>query len=197
MMKVLPRVLISLIVLAALGGCVTHITTNVTQNPPPEEKLSDFNHFELEPVVLASAYTSSEANHKAMAKVQADLSERMDPVIAKWNQAGEETGGANHTLVIEPKIEEIKFLNATVRVWTSSFSGSSAILMRVRLVDKDTDREVGAPIFYARAAAMGGAFSFGTTDNLMLVRITETISSYLKNNYGNAVGGPTGQHRRK
>lgn len=191
-MKVLSRFLLPLIVLAT-GGCVTHINTDVTQNPPPTEKLSNFNHFELEPVVLAPAFQSSDANHKAMAKIQDNLSQRMNPVTVKWNQAG----GLRRTLVIEPQIEEIKFLNATVRIWTGALSGSSAVLMHVRLVEKDNGREIAAPIFYARAAAMSGAWTFGVMDNLMLVRITDSISDYLQNNYLQATGGPTGQDPKK
>jgi len=195
-MKVLSRFFLPLIVLA-VSGCVTHINTDVTQNPPPTEKLSNFTHFELEPLVLAPAYQSSDANHKAMAKIQQNLSQRMDPVIVKWNQTGDQAGGPRRTLVIEPQIDEIKFLNATVRVWTGALSGSSAVLMHVRMVEKDNGREIAAPLFYARAAAMSGAWTFGVMDNVMLVRITDTISDYLQNNYLQAVGGPTGQDPKK
>jgi len=195
-MKALFRLFLPLVILVA-GGCVTHITTDLTQNPPPAEKLSDFTHFELEPVTLDAADQSSDANHKALAKIQENLSERMNPVIVKWNQNGDQAGGPRRTLVIEPKIEEIKFLNATVRVWTGSFSGSSAVLMRVRLVEKDSGKEIASPIFYARAAALSGAWTFGVMDNLMLVRITDTITDYLQNNYLQAIGGPTGQDPKK
>jgi len=192
----LPRSLLFPVVLI-LGGCATHISTDVTQNPPPAQKLSDFNHFELEPVILAPAYQASDANHQAMAKIQQNLLERMNPVLAKWNQSGDQAGGPRRTLLIEPEIEEIKFLNATVRVWTGALSGSSAVLMHVRLMDKDNGREIAAPVFYARAAAMSGAWTFGVMDNMMLVRITDTVSAYLQNNYSQAVGGPTGQDPRK
>ncbi len=63
----------------------------------------------------------------------------------------------------------------------------------MRVVEKDSGKEIAAAMFYARAAAMSGAWTFGVTDNLMLARITDTISDYLQNNYLQAVGGPTGQ----
>jgi len=132
-----------------------------------------------------------------MAKIQENLSERMNPVIVKWNQTGDQAGGPRRTLVIDPQIDEVKFLNATVRVWTGALSGSSAVLMHVRIAEKEDGREIAAPIFYARAAALSGAWTFGVMDNVMLVRITDTISAYLQNNYPQAVGGPTGQDPKK
>jgi hypothetical protein len=39
---------------------------------------------------------------------------------------------------------------------------------------------------------MGGAWSVGGTDNGMLSRIVSISADYLRNNYANAVGGPTG-----
>ena len=51
---------------------------------------------------------------------------------------------------------------------------------------------IAYPEFYQRAAAMGGAYTVGVTDNLMLVRIANLLVEYLKSNYETAVGGPTG-----
>ena len=48
------------------------------------------------------------------------------------------------------------------------------------------------PEFFQRAAAMGGAWSIGGTDNGMLERIATIAQDYLVRNYDQAVGGPTG-----
>ena len=101
------------------------------------------------------------------------------------------------TLVITPVITEIKFINGAARFWAGAFAGSSAAIMKVQIVEKETGRTIAAPIFYARAAAMGGAWTFGATDNLMLTRIAGRLTDYLANNYGAAVGGPTGQDPEK
>jgi hypothetical protein len=39
---------------------------------------------------------------------------------------------------------------------------------------------------------MGGAFTFGVTDNIMLTRIAGRLTDYLIGNYEHAVGGGTG-----
>ncbi|MES2405054.1 MAG: hypothetical protein V4567_12065, partial [Pseudomonadota bacterium] len=70
--------------------------------------------------------------------------------------------------------------------------GSSAVLMRVKFTDAQTGRVIADPEFYQRAAAYGGAWSIGGTDNGMLARIATVVQQYLQNNDARAVGGPTG-----
>lgn len=65
-------------------------------------------------------------------------------------------------------------------------------MLRARIYEKETGKTIATPEFYARAAAMGGAWTFGTTDNLMLTRIAARLTDYLKANYDRAVGGPSG-----
>jgi hypothetical protein len=43
---------------------------------------------------------------------------------------------------------------------------------------------------------MGGAWTFGSTDNAMLVRIANRLTDYLAANYASPVGGPTGAEPR-
>jgi hypothetical protein len=181
--------------LLATSGCVTHITTDLIHNPPPAEKFSSFNRFELAPIQMGPPYDSQEGNEKARAKIQQNVSATMDPVLRQWNEDGAKAGGSR-TLLIQPSIREIKFLNATVRVWTGWMSGSSAVILDARITEKETGRVVATPMFYARAAAMSGAVSFGAADNAMLIRIASRLTTYLRDNYPEAVGGITGQDER-
>ena len=198
-MKLLPALRLSTIALSfslLLSGCVTHITTDLTENPPPAEKFSSFNHIELLPVELVSPYKGQDANERALLKIQENVTFKMAPLLPKWNESAAATVPSK-TLVITPVITEIKFINGAARFWAGAFAGSSAAIMKVQIVEKETGRTIAAPIFYARAAAMGGAWTFGATDNLMLTRIAGRLTDYLANNYGAAVGGPTGQDPEK
>ena len=78
------------------------------------------------------------------------------------------------------------------RFWAGPLAGSSAVVMKMRLVDKATGEVIAEPEFFQRASAMGGAFAVGGTDYGMLVRISTVSEQYLKRNYPQAVGGPTG-----
>jgi hypothetical protein len=173
------------------SGCVTHITSDVYQNPPPAEKLSDFNRFELKPVRLLPPYAGQEANEAALVKIQQNIDLKMKPALEAWNAAAVSTTPVR-TLLIEPIIPEIKFISGGNRFWGGALAGSSAVKLNVRLTVKETEKVVASPEFYARAAAMGGAYTFGGTDNAMLVRIAKRLSDYLVANYQNAVGGPSG-----
>jgi hypothetical protein len=178
------------------AGCVTRINTDITQNPPPTDKFSSFSRFEMAPLTLVAPYAGQEANERALLKIQENVSMKMDPVLKQWNEAGS-TGATARTLVITPVVTEIKFINATARVWAGALSGSSAVIINVKITEKETGQLIASPIFFARAAAMGGAWTFGTTDNLMLTRVAGRLTDYLTANYSFAVGGPTGQDAEK
>jgi hypothetical protein len=120
----------------------------------------------------------------------------MTPALATWNGAAP-AGAPVRTLLIETTIPEIKFINATSRVWAGAMAGSSAVILRAKISEKETGKRVAEPEFYARAAAMSGAYSIGGADNAMLVRIANRLTDYLLANYSQAVGGPSGAEPAK
>jgi hypothetical protein len=168
-----------------LSACVTHIRPDRTYNPPPKEALSHFQHFELAPL-QASPEASKEA--AALARVDANVQEKLRALIAQWNSSGAD----GRTLRIEPYVSQLKFVGVNGRFWAGPLAGSSAVVMKLRLVDKATAEVIAEPEFFQRASAMGGTFALGGTDYGMLVRISTVSEQYLKRNYPAAIGGPTG-----
>ena len=193
-----PRRLASFSVAAVvlLGGCVTHITTDITQNPPPAEKFAGFTRFELAKVALVAPYAGQEANESALVKIQENVSLKADPLLQGWNAAGAAATPVR-TLVITPVVTEIKFIRVGLRVLAGALPGSSAVILHATITEKETGRVIASPLFFARAAAMGGRWTFGVTDNLMLVRVADRFTDYLAANYATAVGGPTGAEPHK
>lgn len=187
------RVLLSLLApcVVLLGACITHITEDKTQNPPPAERFANFNRFEMNRLVLAPGYAGQNPNERALAKIQQNVSLKMDPALAQWNASKAKESPAR-TLVIKPVVTEIKFINANARIWAGPLAGSSAVVLRAEITERESGKIIATPEFYARAAAMGGTWTFGITDNLMLVRVADRLSSYIEANYDKAVGGPTG-----
>ena len=86
----------------------------------------------------------------------------------------------------------MKFVGSGTRVLAGALAGSSAVVMKVNIYAKQSGDSIGHPEFYQRAAAMGGTYSLGVTDNLMLTRIADLFTGYLKGNYDRPVGGRTG-----
>lgn len=166
-------------------ACVTHIRPNVASNPPPAEPLSHFQHFILEPMKVSDA-----AAHEtdALAKITVYMHQRVGGRLATWENRSQD----GRVLDIQPYIVQLKFVGGGARFFAGALAGSSAVLMRVRFIDAQTGRVIANPEFYQRAAASGGAWSIGGTDNGMLARITTVVQQYLDRNYGQAIGGPTG-----
>lgn len=170
----------------ACAACVTHIRPDTTSNPPPRASFSAFQHFRLQPVAADTAEVRGQ--DAAMAKISANVQQKLANTLATWESRKQ--GG--RTLNIEPRVTELKFVSGGKRFFAGAFAGSSAVVMHVRLTDADTGELIGDPEFYQRAAASGGAWSIGGTDNGMLVRIATAAQQYMTRNYDHPVGGPTG-----
>jgi hypothetical protein len=170
-------------ILILVSGCVTNIHPTVTSNPPPTRPLNAFGMFEIRPLTVADNVEEPDA----VAKIKEVCGGKLGDLISGWNR------GTGDTLVIEPHIHELKFVSGANRVLAGAMAGSSAVRVTVRLSDKSSGALVAEPEFYQRAAAWGAAYTFGAQDNNMLSRICTVAEEYLRRNYTQAVGGPTGR----
>lgn len=160
-------------------------------NPAPTELLSGFDRYEVKPAVLTGVYAGQEINETALASFQRNFDERVGAWVTEQNAKPARHDPAR-TLVIEPRIDKIRFISGGARVWAGAFAGSSRVLVKLRLVDQATGAVVAEPEFYQHAKAMAGAWTFGVADNNMLIRTATMSLDYLKSNQSEAVGGPTG-----
>ena len=160
-------------------------------NPPPSEALGGFDRYELKPAVLVGIYAGQPANEKALASFQRNFDVRAGTWVATQN-AKPASREPVRTLVIEPRMEKVRFISGGARFWAGPFAGSSRVLVKMRLVDQASGAVIAEPEFYQHAKGMAGAFTFGATDNSMLIRIATMAQDYLQANQAAAVGGPTG-----
>jgi hypothetical protein len=176
----------------AAGDVVDYIEAKEVTNPPPKMALASFDRFEISPIAMVAPYAGQPPNEQAKERLQANLDERTPPVLAEWNAKPEKNQPAR-TLKIEPTVRHVKFVSGKARFWAGPFAGGTAVLMTVKLSDAASGEVIAEPEFYQHANAMGAAFSYGATDKAMLIRVTDLITNYLKSNYTEAVGGPTGK----
>jgi hypothetical protein len=181
----LHRLLIASVFVLLFTGCITDIGPSAKQNPPPARPLSSFSSFVLEPLV--AAHSAGEIHQRAFTRIQQNVTLHVGALLQSWNSQAVGSGG---TLVVSPTILELKFVSGGTRFFAGAFAGSSAVVMKLRLVDQSTGQEIANPEFFQRAAAMGGNYSLGATDNDMLSRIARVATRYLEENYAQAVGGP-------
>lgn len=179
----MKRNLIALAAVAAfVTGCATNIHPTVTSNPPPTRAFSTFGMFEVKPMTVADSVEEPDA----VAKIREVCGQKLTTLISGWSR------GNGDTLVIEPRIQELKFVSGANRVLAGAMAGSSAVRITARFSDKTSGAVIAEPEFYQRAAAWGAAYTFGAQDNDMLKRICSVAEDYLRRNYVQAVGGPTG-----
>lgn len=176
----------------AEGDVVDYIEAKQINNPPPKAALNTFDRFEISPITMGPPYAGQGANEAARTRLQTNLDERVPPLLAEWNAAAPKNTPPR-VLKIEPAIQHVKFISGKVRFFTGALAGGTAALLTVKLTDAATGEVIAEPEFYQHANAFGAAWSFGATDKVMLIRITDLIASYLKANYTAAVGGPTGK----
>jgi len=168
-------------------GCASKVKASRTDNPPPTEAYSEFGRIEVKPAVLAPQFRGQSANEKALVKINANLFQRLGENPQKWNSRPEN----GRTLVIEPIVTDIRFIGGGARFFTGPLSGSSGVVVQVKVTDTNTGKLIDHPEFYQRSSA-GSGFALGVADNLMLTRIGELVGDYLLRNYDAAVGGKTG-----
>lgn len=181
-----------LLLLAVTTGCATHVKNMPTSamNPPPTVRFAEYENFEIEPVTIDPAYIRSSDNSRAFTRIQENFDRFAGPVLDEWRAAeGEATRG---TLLIRPRVVELKFVSIGARVMAGAMAGSSAVVMQVDFEELTSGHTIARAQFYQRAAAMGGAYTMGYTDNDMLDRIVTLVTEYMQANYTEATGGRTG-----
>lgn len=198
MRKNLLPLLTGAFAVAFLTGCgTTGVGISNHQNPAPAAAFSTYRSFELREITMGEPWAGQDANEKARAKIQTELDLKLKPTIDAWNANAATASGSRDTLLIEPRVHEVKFISGTARVFAGAFVGDSAIVVKVAYRDKATGELVAEPEFYQHANALGGAYSFGGTDKAMLNRMGTLIAEYTQRNYERAVGGPTGKPEPK
>lgn len=191
-MKMLSTAL-ALVLTLVFAGCATnYINPSASQNPPPAVPFDRFQTIELMDLALSPEYAGQDANTKASGKIETELKLRLDPLLASWNATASDRGTTRPRLVIEPRVRDIKFISGGARFWAGAMAGSSAVIIDVTFRDAETGEVIATPEFYQHANAYAGAWTIGTMDNAMLIRIAELIADYTRNNFSTAVGGPTG-----
>lgn len=176
---------------ASTGAVAEEIEASTFANAAPTEAFSGFDRIEVRPIAMGEPYAGQKANDAALGSLQAKLDQRLQAWLAERNQRAVQ--GTPRVLLVEPRVEKIRFISGGARFWAGAFAGTSRVLMKARITDPATGALIAEPEFYQHAAGMAGAWSVGGADKAMLARTTTLLADYLKANDPAAVGGPTGK----
>ena len=184
-------ILFSLLLASPLLASET-IEASSASNPAPAEAFSAFDRFEVARITMGSPYAGQNANEVALKDLQADFDRKVEPWASAKNSQPAKIDPPR-VLLIEPRIEKVKFIGGGARFWAGALAGSSRVLVKVRISDKATGALIAEPEFYQHAAGMAGAWTFGAADKAMLERVASLLADYLQANFPQAVGGRTGK----
>ena len=183
-------VIVSMVV-SARASAAEPIRASASHNPPPVEMLDAFDRVEIRPMALDADYSDSRSGRKAVDAVQRNFEKELQPWVAARN-GRPARNTPPRVLVIEPRIDGVRFVGGAARFWLGPFMGSSRVLLRLRLVDAATGAVVAEPEFYQHTRGMSGGFTLGVMDKAMFVRVAGLAADYLEKNTTALVGGPTG-----
>ncbi len=176
-----PALLSTLLV--SLLGCTTQIKDRNETILPSAQPFGSFPVIVMAPLAVEHMEGDS-GDQNAVREIQSSLSTCMAGVFPGIRQmeSTEASGASGRMLLIEPAVVDLKKVNSAERVFAGALAGSSAALLRMRFTDTGTGKVIAEPIFYSKAAAMGGAWTFGATDNAMLSRLTDQACEYSRKN---------------
>lgn len=155
----------------AASACATNISAKDDTIVPPKVKFGSYQGYTLNPLTVEKSGGDS-ADDAAAKRIESELAACMAQSLP--NQGG------NKKLIITPTITDLKKVNTSERIFLGAMAGSSAVLLNVKYTDAQTKEVIANPTFYSKAAAMGGAWTFGSTDNVMLTRVVTKACDYTK-----------------
>ena len=148
---------------------------------PPEIKFGAFEKIYFRSTGINSALASHSANQKALVKINQHLFYRLFPIFPLLTliEANEQLDGLDkNSLLIEPFVDDIRFVGGATRSYAGFYAGDSGVTLRVTFTDLSQDKIIASPAFYQRAAAMAGWLG-DSHDQTMLTRIGDLASEYI------------------
>lgn len=184
-MKKFFKPVLMVLLTISIASCATNLSKPAGPREPSKVKFSKFKAVQMKEIEIAPKFAEHPANQKAAKKVEDILFERMNSSfrgLKRIEKGDDFKKSSKRTLQITPVVKEVKFIGGGARFFAGALAGSSAILMEVTYTDSSTGKVIAKPEFYSQGNAYAGAYTFGTTDNLMLERIANLIHQYSVDN---------------
>jgi hypothetical protein len=184
----MKRIVVCLLVLFVMGCAADPVKLNqVAQEESqrmakPTRPLSSFGRFEINAMILDESVAAEKDKIAIARQLEEKLQARLQPLFEEWQAAGK-TGAHSGTLVIQPRVHQLRVVSGGARFWVGALAGESFIDMNMDLVDAASNTSIGNPRIYKSASAMGGGWSVGATDRNLLDYMVEITYQYLVDSY--------------
>lgn len=148
--------------------------------PAPSTPLSSFGQVELKPMEMGPDVARDSAKVAVAKDLDAKLQAALQGFLADWNAQRTKTAAGGRTLIIQPRVVNLRMIGGANRFFAGAFAGESSIDMYLDLKDASTGAAVGNPRIIRNSGAMAGAWSVGATDRNLLDYIADIAARYLR-----------------
>lgn len=170
--------LLSVLIILSLGGCITTVEKPTKPNSPPLRPFSNFDQVIVKHVSSAKK-NSSDYTVTAIEEIDTHLTHCLRSIFPNLSMLEQSSLPLDETtLIIAPRVRDIKCVSPTERLWAAAFAGSSAINIQVTFTDGKGEL-VAQPTFYTSASAHMGVSSSGDSDRKILKDIAQDICGYV------------------
>ncbi len=164
-----------------VAGCATNIAPQNHTIQPSKVRLGSFENYVLRPLAVEKMEGDS-GDQAAVTRIDGELRACLSNAFRGLKEGPVTDAARGKALLVEPIIVDLKKVNVSERFWVGPMAGSSAVLLKLKISDDGAKETVAEPVFYAKANAWGGAFTFAATDNAMLTRVVNDACDYARRN---------------
>ena len=183
----MKRFLIALVAIATLTGCASDpgrrerlIKEHSGRLQAPTTPLSSYGKFELKPMQMVAGVANDESKAAVVKDLEQRLQERVQPMFARWNAESGNGAGASKTIIVQPRVTQLRVVGSATRFFIGAMAGESSITMDLELRDGTTGALVANPGIARSADAFAGGYSVGATDRNLLGYIADSATQYLQ-----------------
>jgi hypothetical protein len=181
--------LITLITVVALAGCAStperraKVATMESRNlAAPTTPLASYGTFELKAMAMDPTVADDPAKVEVVKELEGRVQARVQPLLAQWNAQGAKSTAPGTTLIVQPRVVNLRVVSGGARFFAGAFAGESSVAMVLELKDASTGALIASPRIERTAGAMAGAWSIGATDRNLVDYIADIAGQYLQDN---------------
>ena len=171
--------LVAAVALGSVAGCATNIQPQDQTIVPPKVPFSRFAAVAILPLETDRS-DADQGDRRAIQRISDAFTGCMRTVFPNLRTARPDESFPPSTLLVAPRIEDMTKKTSAERIFLGPLAGSSAVLFKTTYTNAADRSILAAPVFYTKANSWSGAFTLGSTDNLIMSRVVNNACNYAR-----------------
>lgn len=174
---------------ACAGNSAAHrakiINQEVARISPPPDSLGGDANYRIDSMVLGEKVTKDERKVVVASEIEALLKFRVEKLFSTW---GSDPQASKGTLVITPRIDDLRIVSGGARLWVGAMAGSSNIDLALDLAEESATSETFTAQISIDSGGMSGVWSGGSSDRNLVNYAVDIATAYLSRNHPTTIG---------